>query len=167
MNEPTSPLTLDLSLAMGGPAALGLTLGLTGAAHGWLHPTWTLPAAMLGTTLLMLPALYIGGALAGADATARRVARDTLGALREAGLGCLGLAPAMLFLCATSGEGGGQLAVGLSLALAALLGLRGLYTRLYARLGSGAAKAKATLVFAAWTLVALGIGARLSAPAFS
>lgn len=170
MNElthPTPPLALDLALALGGPASLGLTLGLTGISQSVLASALLVPAAIFGTTALMLPALYIGSALAGTGVTARQMGRDTLGALREAGLGCLGLAPAMLFLAATSASGGGALAVSLALAVAVMLGFRGLYARLFAPLELGPAKAKGALVFAAWALVAFGIGARLSIPAFA
>ncbi len=169
MNEPTSstsPIALDLALALGGPATLGLTLGLTGVSANLVAPALIVPAAIVGTTALMLPALYIGSALAGTDVTAREMGKGTLGALREAGLGCVGLAPAILFLGATSSSGGGALAVGFALALAVALGFRGLYSRLFGPLEVGPAKAKAVLVFAGWTLVAFGIGARLTLPAF-
>lgn len=163
---PRPPVSLDLTLGFGGPAALGLTMGLTGVSASVLLSAVTLPAAVLGTTLLMLPALYIGSALAGADTHARQMLRDALGALREAGIGCLGLTPALLFLCATSGGGAGELAVGFGLLVAAMLGLRGFYVRLFDELELGLAKGKAVLIFAAWALVALGIGARMAAPAF-
>lgn len=160
------PVSLDLALGFGGPAALGLTMGLTGVSASVLLSAVTLPGAVLGTTLLMLPALYIGSALAGADTHARQMVRDAVGALREAGIGCLGLTPALLFLCATSSGGAGQLAVAFGLLVAAMLGLRGFYVRLFDELELGLAKGKAVLIFAAWALVALGIGARMAAPAF-
>lgn len=161
-----SPVTLDLALGFGGPAALGLAMGLTGVSASVLLSAVTLPGAVLGTTLLMLPALYIGSALAGADTHARQMLRDALGALRDAGIGCLGLAPALLFLCATSGADAGALAVGCGLLFAALLGLRGFYVRLFDELALGLAKGKAVVIFAAWSAVALGIGARMAASAF-
>ena len=160
------PVSLDLALGFGGPAALGLTMGLTGVSASVLLSAVALPGAVLGTTLLMLPALYIGSALAGADTHARQMVRDALGALREAGIGCLGLTPALLFLCATSSGSAGQLAVAFGLLVAAMLGLRGFYVRLFDELELGLAKGKAVLIFAAWALVALGIGARMAAPAF-
>jgi hypothetical protein len=166
MEASTSP-THDLVLSIAGPAALGVALGVTGAGAAGLSAALTLPAAMLGTTALMLPALYIGGALAGTDTVARRMARDTVGALREMGLACIGFAPAVLFLGATSASDGGAVAVALALTFAALVGLRGLYVRMLADRDLDGTKAKAALVFAAWALVAMGIGARLAMPAFA
>lgn len=167
MKDATSPpLSLDLGIAIGGPAALGLTLGLAGVAADPISPALIVPAAVLGTTLLMLPALYIGSALSGAGTTARQMARGAIGALREAGVASLGLVPALLFLATTSSADTGAFAVAAALAGAALLGVRGLYRRLFGELELGAAKAKAVLVYSAWATVAFGIGARLAVPAF-
>ena len=154
---PSAPA--DLFLVILGPAALGLAASLGGDLDGLASAVITLPAVVLGTTVFMLPALYIGSALVGADAGAREMGRHALAALREAGMGCLGLAPAMMFLCATSTLGGG-LAVQLALLFAMILGLRGLHARLFAEHEGFFA----SLVFTAWAAVAVGIGSQLAGP---
>lgn len=148
-----------MALALLGPAALGLVL--TAGDPGAFTEVLRLPLLWIGVAALMTPALYITAALSGLAPSLREVASATLDALSRGGGLLLGLAPALLFLVATSFSS--RLAhdfVGVVAALGALAGLGLLFERL---LVATDASATARFVFFGWAAVLLGIGAQLFA----
>jgi hypothetical protein len=142
-------------LAAAGPAALGLGLTLRDAsAAGELV---RLPAVWIGVTALMVPALYIGSALAGRAPSARVVAQAVADGLTRSSVLLLGLAPGLLFLVATAGFNATASALVLAAAaLGALAGLGTIHRHLFRGGGLGG-----RLLFLAWSAVLVGIGIQL------
>lgn len=142
-------------LAAAGPAALGLGLTLrdVSAAGELLR----LPAVWIGVTALMVPALYIGSALAGRAPSARVVGQAVADALTRSSVLLLGLAPGLLFLVATAGfDATAQILVLGAAALGAAAGLATVYRRLFKGGGLGV-----RALFVAWATVLVGIGIQL------
>jgi hypothetical protein len=118
-----------------------------------------LPALVIGLTVALVPALYIGLSLSGSAPPAGEVAAAVGKALGAAGLVMIGLAPATLFLVASTRST--LLVNALTLLVvggAAVLGLRRLSQLLFAGRNVGAAGA---LVYGAWASVALVLGGKL------
>jgi hypothetical protein len=144
---------------LAGPALLGACAGFPAGAGSAVHQGAAVPVALLGVTAMMVPALYIGASFAGVAPSARRMARATTGTLRDMGRVSLGLAPALAFMAATSQDDSTATVFGfMALGAVALLGLRALYLRLFAAQGRRLAS---TALYAAWSLVSLGIGWQL------
>lgn len=153
-------------LAAAGPAALGACLGMPRGLGAMFEQAASLPAIFAGTTLITLPALYIGAAVFGVAPSARRVAASAAEGLAAAGLAFLGLAPALLFLLSTSVDEASALPLLLGTIVAAIgafFGLRAFHQRLFAGVEQ---RGRAFAVFAGWSLVAAGIGARLFLASF-
>jgi len=132
----------SLLRTIGGPIALGAALGLPAGAGGLLRQAATLPGIVLGLTLLMAPALYIGSSLLGLAPPAADALRAAGRALRACGTLLLGLAPATAFLLATASDAR-SVALGLGgavLASGALCGLRLLFGGLYVDRGRPSAR---------------------------
>lgn len=148
------------ALALAGPAAIGACIGLaTTPATFWI-PAAALPAVIVGVTALCAPTLYIGAAFAGVAPSPRVVVAGLGRTLADAGRVLAGLVPATAFLTATATQPGTARLLGFAVTLlAAGVGLRMLYRRLFAARDGIAAR----LLFAAWSLVFLGIGLHLLA----
>ncbi len=159
--ENARPISGDGWPIVAGPIALGLTLGFGWGVQAMLFHALLLLALVVGLTLALSPALYIGLSLSGAAPPASEVATAVGRALRTAGLVLVGLAPATLFLVASTRSSTvievlGMVVVGGG----AVLGLRRLSELLLAGRSVGARPA---LVFGAWASVALLLGGKLLA----
>jgi len=146
-------------IAIGGPLALGATLGVPLGMKKMLADSVMLPALVLGLTVMMAPALYIGMTLVGAAPPASRVGAGVVRALRASGVVMAGLAPALAFLLSTTLSNipmyvFGALAVG----GATLAGLHALWSELVT---APEHRLRAIPVFGLWALVSLGLGAHL------
>lgn len=165
----------QLSLIIFGPAIAGAALGLRSGLPAAADHALRLPVILAGVATLMVPALYIGAALFGVAPRGQLVVSGARSALSSSGGVLLGLAPSLAFLAA-SAEDGRTISVLLGVAAvgaAALLGLRTLFRELFtepsAAQSPGAPLEPALVVsrrrsiplFVAWSLVSLGIGARL------
>ena len=149
----------SLLVAVGGPLVLGATLGVPFGVRKILTDSVLLPGLVIGLTLMMAPALYIGMSLVGAAPPASRVGTAVGRALRAGGIVMAGLSPATAFLLSTTLSHAfvyvfGVLAVG-GATLAALRALWGeLVTEPDKRL-------RAIPVFGIWSAVSLGLGLHL------
>jgi hypothetical protein len=145
--------------ALGGPLLIGALLGVPFGLESLFIGALELPAVLFGVALFMTPALYIGVSLCGVAPGVGAVLSALGRGLWSCGVLLLGLAPLLAFLLATNR---GETAAGLfgfaAVFAGALAGLRALYAAL---LPEAADRRRAALVFAAWALVSLGIGARL------
>jgi hypothetical protein len=145
-------------LMVGGPALIGVCAGSPLGVAAALRQGAAVPAVVLGISAMMIPALYIGASFVGAAPSARRMWRATTGTLRDIGSVSLGLAPALAVLIATAQDPSVATAFGaLTMAAAAVLGLRALYLRLFAGQRRGL---WALPLYTIWALVSLGIGWR-------
>lgn len=146
----------SVPLILAGPALVGAALGLQGGPVQILSHAATLPLILVGVALLMLPALYIGAAFLGVAPEARAIPLRGAAAMRDTSIILLGLVPALFFLVAASLEPATATTLGvLVVGLAAVLGLRSLYLRLF-EAASGALP-----LFVLWSLVTFGIGGQL------
>lgn len=144
---------------MAGPVALGLALGFGSGVRAMVSHSLLLPALIVGLTVALVPALYIGLSLTGSAPPAGEVAGAVGKALCVAGLVMIGLAPATLFLVAsTRSEFLVDALTALVVGGAAVLGLRRLSQLLFAGRSVGAGGA---LVYGAWASVALLLGGKL------
>lgn len=143
--------------ALGGPVALGAILGLEIGPLAALGKSLALPGVLAGVAAVMVPALYICATITGAAPPARVIALSVARGFRACGLVMLGLAAPALFLLATTQAGAVALVVGGgATAVGVLVGLGVLSGDLFEK------RSLATRVaFAAWAMVALGIGLRL------
>lgn len=146
-------------LAVGGPLVLGATLGVRFGIHKIVTEAAVLAGLMLGLTIMMAPALYIGLSLVGAAPPAARLAESVGSALRASGTVMAGLAPATAFLLSTTLSHVVVYILGVvAVAGAALAGLRALWLELDASPGT---RLRALGVFGIWSLVSTGLGAHL------
>jgi hypothetical protein len=142
-----------------GPVALGLALGFGAGVKAMVCRGLLLPALVIGLTVALTPALYIGLSLSGGAPPASDVVRAVGRSLCTAGLVMVGLAPATLFLVASTRSSGVIAALGTVLiGGAALLGIRRLLQLLFA---NQSVTARPALVCGAWASVALLLGSRL------
>lgn len=157
--SPTDRRVLWALLAAGGPALLGIAIGLPMGLRSALSLSWQVPLVAAGTMVLMTPALYIAISLVQAAPPAIRVTQAVAKGLLAYGTLVAGVAPAIAFVGATSESAapacvGGVLAAGGG----ALAGLRTL------RRGLDFApevRTRGFLVFSAWAGVALALGGHL------
>jgi hypothetical protein len=146
-------------LAVTGPALVGAALGMPFGLSRLLSQAAAVPAIVVGLSVLMIPALYIATTLIGVAPAAERVAAASVSALGAAGTVLLGLAPATLFLIATSRTTLVVWVLGfLVLSAGMLASLRILFSDLFSTSG---ARLRALPVFLIWTVVTLGLGAHL------
>jgi hypothetical protein len=144
---------------LGGPVALGAVIGMPFGAPSMLRLSIALPGVLIGLTLLMVPALYIGLSLMRAAPPAAQVVAAAGCGLRACGTVLAGLAPATAFLVATAADDLLPIALGtLVVAGAALVGIRRVFREL---LTDGVARLRAAPVLAAWAVVSLLLGAQL------
>lgn len=159
MQVSTVRVTTSALLAAAGPAAVGAVMGLGTDWRAAPLLVVALPAVVLGVAALTTPALYIGAAFAGVAPSPRAAGAAAGSALADMGRVMLGLAPPLLFLAATAGEGATVAWLGRgAVLLAALVGLRLLKWRLFDDIEDGG---RGVAVFGTWALVALGIGLHL------
>ena len=159
----TVPLRTAFSVlaCLAGPAAVGAALGIPFGARGIWTESLILPAIACGVAILSLPALYIGMTLLHVAPPAPAVAKAGFEAMRSLGLALLGLAPACLFLLSTSRSTASAWLLGFAvLGFGSLAGLRTLFGTL--REGSASSFPRLCL-FAAWSVVTLGLGAHFVA----
>lgn len=148
--------TRTVLIAVGGPAVAGVCLGLRASDP---TPAFTLPLVLLGVTAMMVPALYISSALVGVAPPIRRVGGAVVESLESTGIAFFGLAPALLFLCATASEVATAAWLGrATIAIASIIGLRRLFDTTFA---GGEALGRAALTFTLWSLIAVGVGAHM------
>lgn len=153
ISDSRSAPRIEALIAVGGPVAAGAAAGFGQGLGVTLTDSLRLPVVMLLTAALTLPALWVAAAVIGSGPRLGAFAAASLSSLREAGTLLLGFSPALLFLSATTaGADDSTLAV---LALAVLVGLRGLFLRLR---GSVAMNAGAQAVFAGWALMSGFLG---------
>jgi len=149
----------DALQGVAGWSAAGACLGLPLGTLPLLERALQVPAAALGATVLMLPALYIGSALCGVQSGLRQVVASTALALRASGVFLLGLAPALAFLLVTiQGPAAAGILFNGALLLAAVLGLRRLHAVLL-----GERAESGLLLFGAWCAVLVGLGGTMLA----
>ena len=152
---------VSILLALGGPALLGAAIGLPFGLRKVVTLSLLLPVVVVGVTVLMAPALYIATTLVQAAPPAARVVKAMGTGLSAYGTVLVGMAPAVAFLGSTTTNSGFAVACGmLAVAGAVLVGLRAL------RLALGFAeevRGRSLLVFTAWAVVSLALGAHLLA----
>ena len=148
-----------LMVAAGGPLVLGAALGVPFGVRRIVTESVLLPGLVIGLSLMMAPALYIGMSLAGAAPPASRVAAAVGRGLRASGTTMAGLAPATAFLLSTTLWHGSVYVFGLLAVGGAMLA--GIHA-LWRALGTDAGKrARAIAVFGVWSAVSLGLGTHL------
>ncbi len=155
--------------AVAGPATAGLCYGLATDLPTALHLAALLPALVLGVAALMIPALYVGSALAGVAPPGRAFARAALDALDDLGVTLLGLSPALAFLVVAAQHASWSAVFELiAVATAVGLALRSLYLRLFSTPAADddvsppllAHHLRALPLFGGWSLVSVGLGLR-------
>ena len=146
-------------LALAGPALLGAALGMPFGLPRLLSEAALVTAIVVGLSVFMIPALYIAATLVGAAPSVDQVGASAASALRAGGTLLLGLAPATLFLIATSQTRLTVWILGfLVLAVSMIASLRILFSDLFT---TPAARLRALPVFLIWSIVSLGLGAHL------
>lgn len=146
-----------LLLIVSGPALVGACAGIGVSAQTTIASAGTLPGVVIGLAVLMVPALYIGLALLDAAPEAADVLDGAVDGLVRMGMYCLGLAPALLFLAATSAsEGPAVVLARLVLAVGALVALWRFGALVRAQSDDFGPAASA--VFGVWALTGLVIG---------
>jgi hypothetical protein len=161
MHEEPRSRARTLALVLGGPALLGAALGMRFGLRPLLAEAALVVAIVVGVSVMMVPALYIGAAQFGVAPSAGRVVVAAVAALRASGTLLLGLAPASLFLLATSQSALLSWVLGfLVLGASQLVALRTLYALIAPENGR---RLRALPVFVLWSVVALGLGAQLFA----
>ena len=159
MTSSTSTIRMTAALGLGGPILLGATLGIPFGLGCVFKQAATVPAALVGVGALMIPALYIVTSLIGVAPPAQQVVRAATSALRSSGTIMLGLAPATVFLMATSRTELAALILGMLIAgVSMFAAFRGLFSDLFACSG---VRPRAVPVFLLWSGVSLGLGAHL------
>lgn len=159
MSPMSSRPGISALIALAGPAAAGAVIGVPLGSRQILVQAATVPAAIVGVTAFMVPALYIASTLAGISPPAQEVGRAVLGGLRSTGLLLLGLSPALLFLLTTTpNELLSLLLIALALLGAAAVGMRALYGLLF---GPSVPRLRSLPVYGGWVLVCLGLAAHL------
>mgnify|MGYP001210804561 CR=1 FL=1 len=154
----------SLVMALAGPAAIGASIGLPNGAAPMLRQLLAIPAILVGTSLFMLPALYIASSLVGIAPSASSVLSSWIAAQRDAGVLLLGLAPACLFLLATSQSVAATWLLGSAAVCAgACLSLRTIHSGLFVDVP----RVKSVPLFSAWAAVALGLGIHLFVKSFA
>jgi hypothetical protein len=147
----------DAAIVALGPIAAGACLAL---GHGnTLATAVRVPVVFVLVAAMMVPALYIGAALAGIAPSAKRVAGGVFAAFRSASYAFLGFAPAVAFLVATESRDQSMSFLGQGVVLAGgLLALRTLYRVVF---DECTARGRAIVLYGAWALISLGIGGHL------
>jgi hypothetical protein len=152
-----------VALTVGGPALVGallaMPLGLVGTASGALQ----LPAVLIGVTLLMMPALYICASLNGFQLTTRTLLEASKTSLMRTSLVLLGLAPALLFVGASSESlRMMQKLAPYALRIAVFIGVRAIFPLIFGE----TAPLRSKVLFAAWAFVGIGIAESLTSNLF-
>lgn len=156
--------TQSIALALAGPAAAGAAAGFRSGALETVRLGAALPATVIGVAVLTLPALYVATTYVGASPSLDRLSSAALAALRDAGIALLGLAPALLFLAATSDVDHARAWSGVAFAASAFVTVRALSRGV--GLGAGS-ELSHRAVFGAWALVSVAIGGLLAARVLS
>lgn len=159
MKKDAFPPLASALIAVAGPSAAGVAIGMPLGTRQMLIHAAVVPGIVVGVTLFMIPALYIASTLAGVSPPADCVARAALCGLRSTGVLLLGLSPALLFLLSTTPVGFvSLLLIAAVLAAAAVAGMRALYKMLF---DSAERAARSIPVFAAWAVVCFGLATHL------
>ena len=123
-------------LALGGAAVTGFVLGLHEGPLAMGAEALTVATLVLAVAIVMVPPLYIATAALGFAPPAGEFVAGTAESLRRAGIVLFGLAPPLAFLTATSGVAETRwLLANAVVGLAAVLAVRALWYRLFAREG--------------------------------
>lgn len=146
--------------AVVGPLAVGASLGLRFGVQSAATLGLALPAILAGVTALTAPALYIGAAFTGVAPPPREVLVALGEGLADAGTVLLGLTPTLLLLTATATQ---TLTVAIVGYAVVLLGVGLALRQLYRRLFEDTRGPWAPVLYIAWSVVGLGIGAHLLA----
>ena len=157
MSTTTFPTPMSWFLALAGPLATGSAVALS--AHGSVAEGLLFPLVTVGVGVGLLPALYVGSAIAGVAPSAIKLANEFAHSLSRAGLFLLGLAPALAFLCVSATEAGTVAVLGRSTIIAGGVFALWLLFR-FAFSGSGR-PVRAFVLFSGWSLVAFGLGRAL------
>lgn len=141
--------------ALGGPAMIGLCLGIQGELSGMFLLPICLPLLSMLIAALTLPGLYVGASMLESAPAAAVLLRRTWEAMSDGGVALLGLSPALLVLTSASSSTDESVvlttcALGLGLGLA----LRSFWRRM---LGQGAHMARLVVLLSVWSLIVTGI----------
>lgn len=154
--RPALPRPSAAIVALAGPALAGAVLNLPFGPVRLAAGAALLPAILLGVTLVMVPALYIGATLLGAAPPVDTVAVAAARGLRACGILLLGLCAPSAFLLATAhGRVGTALLTLAVVGGGAAVALRTLYRDVFP---DAAARRKILPLFVAWTAVTIAIG---------
>lgn len=124
-----------LFFILAGPGLLGAATGLEYGPVATLSRAIAMPTIIVGITLLMLPALYVGSSLVGAAPQLIPMLRSTHRALQEAGMVFVGFALPLAFLVAATTHHLSAELMGFAVtALGIMLGLRSLFHQLFSPL---------------------------------
>jgi hypothetical protein len=153
------PIDSKTWLALSGPIALGAVLGLGSGSRAIFAQSVLLPCLVVGLTLALAPALYIGLSLAGGAPPPLALIGELRKGLASTGTVMAGLSPAVLFLVVASGDHSANVVLGIAVAGgAALIGLRQLFCGLIQKSPS---RQRFALIFVPWTMIALSLGSDL------
>jgi hypothetical protein len=165
-HERTFSSPLDALLIIGGPAALGAAIGLRSGAARLAGEAAAMPLLLVGLTLMMLPALYIGAALFDVAPPAPRLFRAAGRALRSHGVLLLGVAPAAAFVVVTANVHEAAPAIGaVAFAASAGISLRTLHREAFA--GTTPRRGRYVALFIAWVAVLVTLEAHVLLRAFA
>lgn len=143
---------------IGGPAAVGLCLGLQSELGVLLTLPWMLPAMGLLICVITLPGLYVGAAMLESAPAAPELLKAVAGALSDGGIALLGLCPALLVLTSTTSsvDEGIALVTGV-LGLGFVLTLRSFWRRI----AHDKKMWRLQLVMAVWACICTGLSWQL------
>ena len=152
---PTSALLLGVM----GCATLGATSGIDAGVFAVVHDAAMLPASVALVTAVLMPALYIAASMSGVAIRISDVGSAVVAGLRASGVASLGLiAPVLFLLASTENPTFSRMLISAVLLFVGVLGLRAIHARLFASAESASA---IPTLFLCWSLVFLGIGAKV------
>lgn len=156
--SPAPPAWQRAGAILGGPAAVGICLGLQSELGVLLTLPWLLPATALLICVITLPGLYVGAAMLESAPPAPKMVEAALGALADGGIAMLGLCPALLVLTSTTSsvDEGIALVTGV-LGLGGALTLRSFWRRMLQEKGMWRLMA----LMGIWTLICTGLSWQL------
>ncbi len=159
MTSASFPTPMSWFFVLAGPLATGSAVALS--QHGSAAEGLLFPIVIVGVGLGLLPALYVGSAIAGVAPSATKLASGFGAALSRAGLFMLGLAPALAFLCISSSDQASVALLGRGTIVAG--GLFALWHIFRLSFAGSERPARAFCLFSVWAVVAMGLANALYA----
>lgn len=153
-----APRWQTASVIIGGPAAVGLCLGLQSELGVLLTLPWLLPAMGLLICVITLPGLYVGAAMLESAPAAPEMLKAVAGALSDGGIALLGLCPALLVLTSTTSSVDEAIAL-----VTGVLGLGFMLTlrSFWRRMAQDKKMWRLQLVMAVWACICTGLSWQL------